>query len=325
MPPPRPPISSEARYRIHAVAKLTGTPAPTLRAWERRYGIPLPDRTDSRYRLYSDADVALVRQMQALQTRGLAPSQAARALLNAASLPASEVTPPVANPVPDANEAAIERILAAIFDYNEGELELEIGRALQLASPASVYVQVLAPALVRVGEAWVAGALDIAAEHLATQVVTRILSDLVGVLSRGTPRPRVLLACVSDEQHELPLLGVALALLEADLRPVMLGGRTPPTAIAAAVGRLRPSAVALSVTVEPLDPLALFADYGRCCASVPWFVGGPASASLAQQVSEGGGQVVTSVLDLCDRLASIHGNAPTRKASRKSSSATSST
>ena len=38
---------SVGRYRIHAVAEATGVPAATLRAWERRYGIPAPVRTTS--------------------------------------------------------------------------------------------------------------------------------------------------------------------------------------------------------------------------------------------------------------------------------------
>ena len=54
-------MNTEPRYRINAVAEMTGVPAPTLRAWERRYGIPRPGRSESSYRLYSDADVAEVR------------------------------------------------------------------------------------------------------------------------------------------------------------------------------------------------------------------------------------------------------------------------
>ena len=49
-----------SRYRIRAVAELTGVSTATLRAWERRYGVPTPSRTASAYRLYGDEDVALV-------------------------------------------------------------------------------------------------------------------------------------------------------------------------------------------------------------------------------------------------------------------------
>ncbi|MCX6620756.1 MAG: MerR family transcriptional regulator, partial [Acidobacteria bacterium] len=43
-------------YPIRAVAKLTGIPVDTLRAWERRYRAVTPDRS-ARGRLYSDAEV----------------------------------------------------------------------------------------------------------------------------------------------------------------------------------------------------------------------------------------------------------------------------
>ncbi|WP_434422398.1 MerR family transcriptional regulator [Nannocystis pusilla] len=48
---------STGRYRIQSVAEMTGVSAATLRAWERRYGLPAPRRSSSAYRLYSDRDV----------------------------------------------------------------------------------------------------------------------------------------------------------------------------------------------------------------------------------------------------------------------------
>ena len=70
-------MNTEPRYRINAVAEMTGVPAPTLRAWERRYGIPRPGRSESSYRLYSDADVADGRQRLVEHTPRQAPRAAA--------------------------------------------------------------------------------------------------------------------------------------------------------------------------------------------------------------------------------------------------------
>ena len=44
-------------YTIKRAAEITGVPAATLRAWERRYAIIQPERTDSGYRLYDDESV----------------------------------------------------------------------------------------------------------------------------------------------------------------------------------------------------------------------------------------------------------------------------
>ena len=48
------------RYRMKTVSELTGIPRNTLVAWERRYGLPEPERLANGYRLYSDADVELL-------------------------------------------------------------------------------------------------------------------------------------------------------------------------------------------------------------------------------------------------------------------------
>ncbi len=68
-------------YRIAAVAELTGVPETTLRAWERRYGIPRPDRTASGYRLYDADDIGRVREMRRLCSEGIAAAEAAKILL----------------------------------------------------------------------------------------------------------------------------------------------------------------------------------------------------------------------------------------------------
>ncbi len=40
--PARPRYATEPLYNIKAVVQKTGIPADTVRAWERRYGIPSP-------------------------------------------------------------------------------------------------------------------------------------------------------------------------------------------------------------------------------------------------------------------------------------------
>lgn len=59
-----------ARYRIGAVAKLTGISPDALRVWERRYAVVTPARTSSGGRLYSDDDIARLRVMKQLVDAG---------------------------------------------------------------------------------------------------------------------------------------------------------------------------------------------------------------------------------------------------------------
>jgi DNA-binding transcriptional MerR regulator len=52
--------SEEAKYSIAAVSKLTGVSCHSLRIWERRYGFPVPERSGSGHRRYSQAQVEAI-------------------------------------------------------------------------------------------------------------------------------------------------------------------------------------------------------------------------------------------------------------------------
>lgn len=64
-------------YTIKRAAELTGVPAATLRAWERRYDVVQPQRTDAGYRLYDDETLARLHTMAELVADGWPASSAA--------------------------------------------------------------------------------------------------------------------------------------------------------------------------------------------------------------------------------------------------------
>ena len=65
-----------AVYNIKAVARLIGLLPVTLRAWERRYGLPNPQRGDQGYRLYSEYDLQTLRWIKNQMDAGLSISRA---------------------------------------------------------------------------------------------------------------------------------------------------------------------------------------------------------------------------------------------------------
>ena len=72
--------SDEPIFNVKAVATQSGVQASTLRAWERRYGVPQPPRSDSGYRLYSARDAAIVRWLKHQIEGGMSISQAVNLL-----------------------------------------------------------------------------------------------------------------------------------------------------------------------------------------------------------------------------------------------------
>lgn len=57
---------------IREIARLTGVNTVTLRAWERRYGLIKPLRTNKGHRLYRQEDIALIKKIKTWLARGLA-------------------------------------------------------------------------------------------------------------------------------------------------------------------------------------------------------------------------------------------------------------
>ena len=71
---------AQTLYPIREVARLTGINPVTLRAWERRYGLIQPTRTESGHRLYSVSDIEAVREVMGWLERGVAVSKVAELL-----------------------------------------------------------------------------------------------------------------------------------------------------------------------------------------------------------------------------------------------------
>lgn len=278
--------SRKGKYRIQTVAEMTGVPAATLRAWERRYGIPSPERSSSAYRLFSDHDVASIRKLKELCDAGMAPAEAARMIVRVEE---ASNTPVEGDPY----RRACETIMRAIADFDPTDLEQAVRAAMFLGSASTVYHRIFAPTMQAVGDRWHAGTFSIAQEHMATEVLTTVSRDMLSLIDPPAG-PDAVLGCFADEQHALPLYGVAFGLVQAGLRPVVLGARTPPSAIRHAVESIQPALVGLSVTVSPPAYRAreLIDDYAEATRGVPWIVGGPGSESLRSLVEASGGIVV---------------------------------
>ncbi|MFO7565810.1 MAG: MerR family transcriptional regulator [Enhygromyxa sp.] len=278
--------SRRGKYRIQTVAEMTGVPAATLRAWERRYGIPSPERSSSAYRLFSDHDVASIRQLKELCDEGMAPAEAARLVMRRE---AASDTPVESDPF----RRACESIMRAVADFDPRELEHAVRAAMFLGSASTVYHRIFAPAMRAVGDRWHAGTLSIAQEHMATEMISAVARDMLSLVTPASG-PEALLACFADEQHALPLYGVAFDLVQAGLRPVVLGARTPPSAIRHAIESIQPALVGLSVTVSLPAHRAreLIDDYAEATRGVLWIVGGAGAEPLRSLVEASGGMVV---------------------------------
>jgi DNA-binding transcriptional MerR regulator len=73
-------VNSRPVYSIGAVAQMLGIPPATLRTWEERYGLPVPQRSPGGHRVYSRDQVDQLRFVKAQLAQGMAPADAHRLL-----------------------------------------------------------------------------------------------------------------------------------------------------------------------------------------------------------------------------------------------------
>lgn len=226
--------------RIGELSRRVGVPVELLRAWERRYGLLEPGRTQGGFRLYGEADVARVLAMRANLDRGMSAAEAARLAL--AEETAQATTSPA--PVADARELA-----AALDRFDETGAQQALDRLLTTVTLDVVLRDVLLPYLHELGERWERGEVTVAQEHFASNLVRGRLMALTRSWDRGAG-PRALLACAEGELHDLPLVGFGLALREHGWRISYLGADTPVVSVVEATRTLVPDAVVISGTIS---------------------------------------------------------------------------
>ncbi|MCY1012363.1 MerR family transcriptional regulator [Nannocystis pusilla] len=290
---------STGRYRIQSVAEMTGVSAATLRAWERRYGLPAPRRSSSAYRLYSDRDVERIRRVRELCEAGMAPSEAARTVLAT-----DDETAAAARVEADNDELAVQRILEAVDHFDPDRIEAAVKSSLFLGPAVTVFERVFSPALVQIGDRWAQGNLSVAQEHLAAEILGSTMRFLLRLVQPEHARRQVVLACFADEEHTGPLYGVGLRLATWSIKSIVLGARTPPEAMRHMIDQLRPDIVGLSATVVPApDRLrALLDGYAEACGDTPWIVGGLAAEAMREPLLARGGHIAPTTKEQLHEL-----------------------
>jgi len=131
-----------------------------------------------------------------------------------------------------------------------------------------IYLEVLTPAMVSIGDRWAAGELDISIEHRATGIAMRIVGRIGPRFSRrGRSRGVVALGAPAGEFHALPvaMLGDLLRLRGWDVSD--FGVDVPSESIAHVV-REDPELLAVGLSVMSSDNLAALAEACAAARSV---------------------------------------------------------
>ncbi len=276
-----------AVLRIGEVSRRTGVAVPTLRAWERRYGLLTPARTDGGHRLYSEDDITRVRGMQRLLDKGWSAAAAAREVLRE---PATVTTlRPVAG-TGRASDDLVSRLEEAIDAFDGAGADAAMDDVFARFDVPRALDEVVLPVLRRVGDGWQDDPRVIAREHFATNTLRPRLQRLLRAPARSDARS-CLAAAPEGEDHDLGVLASAVVAANAGWRVHYLGARMPTAAMERSAVELDPDVVLIgSIFRSHAEQfLAERPGFGRAAVVLggPGFVPGDAAAIPGSVVHQG--------------------------------------
>ncbi|PWH13879.1 MAG: hypothetical protein DDG60_09205 [Anaerolineae bacterium] len=235
------PISKTPAFNLKVVLRETGLAADTLRAWERRYGLPIPQRSPGGHRLYSQYDIETIKWLMARQNEGLSISRAVELWKDEIAqgrdpLAETENRPAVSLPAfqqpiflpPETNVDAIRsHWLAACLNFNEHAAEQALNQAFSLYPVETVCTEVLQRGMSELGMLWYEGRASVQQEHFASGLAMRRLDALLAAAPLPTRGKTILVGCPPEEWHTFSALLLTLFLRRRGLNVIYLGANVP--------------------------------------------------------------------------------------------------
>ena len=251
-------ISTTPAFNLKVVLKETGLAADTLRAWERRYGLPMPQRSAGGHRLYSQRDIETIKWLMKRQEEGLSISRAVD-LWNeqitlgvdplAGSVPSgsayvSGVTTPFQSP--DATLASLRAAwIEACMNFSESASELVLNQAFSMFPVESICIEVLQKGMAEIGDMWYQNRASVQQEHFASALAVRKLDALLSASAAPTRDQTVLVGCPAEEWHTFTPLLLSLLLRRRGLNVLYLGANVPVLQLSETVKNSRVNLVVL--------------------------------------------------------------------------------
>lgn len=246
------PLIREELFPIREVSRLTGVTPVTLRAWERRYGLIQPTRTESGHRLYSMTDIERVRSIVGWIERGVAVSKVGKIL--AKTEPLKVLAQIIPNELVQTDyDRWQQQVQTAVSAFDEVQLELVYGQIFSSYPLTVVFQDILIPIwklLLQRHEAFGQTSEWLFLDgFLRARVLQRLL--LVRVM-----QPRRMIVCaLADQCRELEVLLTALYLSSVDSAIQLLAIGQPFDELILICEKIKPKALVLVSSHAPASEL----------------------------------------------------------------------
>lgn len=262
-------------FNMKVVVQETGLKPDTLRAWERRYGLPEPERTTGGHRLYSQFEIDRLKWLVTRQEEGMSISKAVdlwRQLEQEGKDPfdlsnKEKAAGPPVMPLSisgDMFNSLRQNWLEACLNFEEAKAQYILAQAFAMFPVETVCFEILQQSLTDLGEGWYQGRVTVQQEHFASELAIRQVEALLASIPTSNHNGQLLVACPPKELHTFGPLLLTLLLRRRSWEVVFLGADVPLERLAATVQAIQPNLVILvAQTLRTAGTLLAMADLLR--------------------------------------------------------------
>lgn len=213
-----------ASYSIKDLEELSGIKAHTIRIWEKRYSIIVPERTSTNIRLYSDDDLKKLLNISILNRHGLKISHLAR-------LNQNELNEKVIHILRETSDTdiQIENLIISMIELDEWKFDKILSNSIIKIGFEETLVQLMHPFFEKIGLLWQTGSINPAQEHFISNLLRQ---KLIVAIDGQAPVSRdrkisFILFLHENELHELGLLFYSYLLKKNGIKVIYLGQMVP--------------------------------------------------------------------------------------------------
>jgi DNA-binding transcriptional MerR regulator len=215
-----------AQYSIEQFSKITGFSKLLIRTWENRYNLFVPGRSSTNIRFYSDATLVKGLNIVILREKGLKISKIS--MMND-----YEIESLVRDISKEEGSAyftkQLNKVIEAGLTFNSDLFNRTIDDSFTKFGTLYVYVNILLPAMTRIGYLWLTKEILPSQEHFLSELIKQKLYSHIGNvnISINDNIENWVLFLPEGEHHEIGLLVAHLLLLEKSHRVIYLGQSVP--------------------------------------------------------------------------------------------------
>ena len=253
-------MKNNIKYPIKAVSDLTGLTEHVIRAWEKRYNLVIPDRTETNRRLYSKDDVEKLSLLSKASKSGYSIGVISNYSLEQLNELFGEKEPHIKKVEITATDTTIDNVIENCISFvkilDKKAFEHELYSAQIKFSQPILIEKIITPLIERIGDLWKSGEIRIMHEHISTTIIRKFLTQIIDANLVDTNAPKIIIATPKGQLHELGALIVGVVASSDGWDVTYIGPDLPGEEIAAAIEKLNPKVVALSI-VYPSDDVLL--------------------------------------------------------------------